>query len=183
MMMFEYRKNWDARRWRVLLASAIFVSFVSTSTTARAQDEGQSPSPPVVNGTAANHAVQGSPLEGTWIFSIDLLNAGVSFNSLISFTPGGVLLTSGSTPGPATPSYGSWRRTGRDDFIGVFYAFYQDATGKPTGTGKVTLRFHLTSRNELAGTAAFFECDLPGENCVPGGAEFQYTGKRILPEN
>jgi len=182
VIMFERINNWDARRWRLLLASAILVSFVSTSATARAQDEGQSPSPPVVNGTAGNHSLQVSPPEGTWIFSIDLLGAGVSFNSLISFTPGGVLLTSGSTPGPATPSYGSWRRAGRYDFTGVFYAFYQDATGKPTGTGKVTLRFHLTSRNELAGTAVGFMCDLQGENCLQN-AEFQYTGKRILRED
>jgi hypothetical protein len=181
VMDFERIKNLDARRWRSLLASAILVLFVSASATARAQDDGQSPSSPLVNGTGTNHAVLVSPLVGTWIFSIGLLGAGVSFNSLISFTPGGVLLTSGSIPGPSSPSYGSWRRTGRDDFTGVFYAFYQDATGKPTGTGKVTLRFHMTSRDELAGTAVGLMCDLQGENCVQD-VEFQYTGKRILPE-
>jgi hypothetical protein len=124
-----------------------------------------------------------APIEGSWIFTIDVIAQGFTFNSLISFTAGGVVLTSASLPPPAT-AYGSWERRESNRVNAVFYAFLLDPTAKGVAMtmNKVNLLLHLTGRNELAGTAVGSTCDLQGENCV-NPVDFQFTGKRIVPEN
>jgi hypothetical protein len=117
-------------------------------------------------------------IEGSWIFTIDGTGAPIHFNSLISFTAGGVVVTSASTGGPI-PFYGAWKQKDSNRFHAVFYTFVFDSTGNTVGTGKLNLHLHLTSRNELEGTAVGSACDLQGENCVDQ-AEFQNTGKRIV---
>jgi hypothetical protein len=91
-------------------------------------------------------------------------------------------MTSASLPGPG-PSYGSWKQTEPDRFNAAFYAFIRDAAGKGVALSKISLQLHLTSRNELAGTAVAYTCDLQGENCVIDPVDLQFTGKRIVPEN
>ena len=124
----------------------------------------------------------GSPIEGSWIFDLDVLGQGAKFHTLISFTAGGVVITSASLPGPASsPFYGNWRQAGANRVHAAFYAFLPDATGVGAALSRVSLSLQLTNRNTLTGTAVGASCDLKGENCVQA-AEFQFTGKRITAE-
>ena len=159
-----------------LLAAAPVLALLLTTSPISAQTEVPE------NGRAENSRASVSPIEGSWIFNIDVLGQGTTFHSLISFSAGGVVITSASLPGPAnTPFYGSWRQTGTNRFHAVFYAFLPDASGVGVALNKVSLNMQLTSRNALTGTAVGANCDLQAENCVQT-AEFQNTGKRILPE-
>ena len=168
---------------RLMIASTILILATGFSSMAQAQDEAQGSSAGRQDSRVGeNRPRLGSPLEGSWIFDIDVLGQGAPFHSLISFTAGGVVITSASLPGPAnTPYYGSWREAGSNRFQAAFYAFLPDASGVGMALSKVSLNLQLTSRNTLTGTAVGANCDLQGENCVQT-VEFQNTGKRILPE-
>jgi hypothetical protein len=172
------------RTVRHLLIAPVIVTLVTgLSSMAQAQDEAQGASAGMQDSRLGeNRPHLGSHLEGSWIFDIDVLGQGTTFHSLISFTAGGVVITSASLPGPAnTPFYGSWREAGSNRFHAAFYAFLPDASGVGVALSKVSLNLQLTSRNTLTGTAVGANCDLQGENCVQT-VEFQNTGKRILPE-
>jgi hypothetical protein len=167
----------------LVMAPALFALVAGISPMAQAQDEQSGLSAPMEGARWPDtHRGLASPIEGSWIFAIDIIGQG-TFNSLISFTAGGVIVTSPSLPGFGT-LYGSWKQREPNRFNGAFYGFISDAAGKGVVLTKINLQLHLTSRNELAGTAVASTCDLLGENCVvnnPG--DLQFTGKRILPEN
>jgi hypothetical protein len=173
----------------LVMAPALFALFAGISPTAQAQDEQPGLSAPI-EGARLTDTQRGlaSPIEGSWSFTIDVIGQG-TFYSLISFTAGGVVITSSSLPGPGA-LYGSWKQRGPDCFNAAFYGFISDAAGNGVSAGangvattKASLQLHLTSRNELAGTAVGYTCDLQAENCVnQGGGEVKFTGKRILPE-
>ena len=127
---------------------------------------------------ANDNAGKSASIEGSWIFTIDVVGQPLQFNSLISFTAGGVVVTSPSSPATA-PFYGIWKEKESKSSKAVFYTFVLDSTGKAVGTGKLNLLLHLTSRNELAGTGVGSACDLQGENCL-AQADFEFTGKRII---
>jgi hypothetical protein len=115
-------------------------------------------------------------IEGSWIFNIDVLldqQTVATFNSLISFGGGGILVTTPSAP-PMATFYGTWKCKKSGNCEAVFDAFGANSTLQ-----RLSLRLHLTGANSLAGTGVGANCDLQGENCVdqPGG--FQFTGKRI----
>src|SRR5450755_178376 len=159
----------------LVMAPALFALVAGISPMAQAQDEQSRLSAPTEGSRLAdNQRGLASPIEGSWIFTIDVIGQG-TFNSLISFTAGGVVITSASLPGPG-PFYGSWKQSEPNRFNAAFYAFIADAAGKGVVLSKVSLRSHLTGRNELAGTAVGYTCDLQGENCV-SGPDFQFTGK------
>jgi hypothetical protein len=124
--------------------------------------------------------VGNSSIEGSWIFDIDvLLNQQpiATFNSLISFGGGGILVTTPSAP-PMGTFYGAWKCKNADNCTAVFYAFNPDSTGN-VSLQKLSARMHLTGRNSLAGTGQGFSCNLQGENCVADPGGFRFTGKRI----
>ena len=115
-------------------------------------------------------------IEGSWIFKIDVLldqQPVATFNSLISFGGGGIVVTTPSAP-PMATFYGAWKCKKSGSCEAVF-----DAFGANSSLQRLSLRLHLTGPNNLAGTGEAASCDLQGENCVdqPGG--FQFTGKRI----
>ena len=119
-------------------------------------------------------------IEGSWIFNIEVLLAQqtiATFNSLISFGGGGIVVTTPSAP-PMSTFYGAWKCNKSDSCNAVFYSFASDSTGN-VALQRLSLRLHLTGRNSLAGTGEGSSCNLQGENCVdqPGG--FRFTGKRI----
>jgi hypothetical protein len=166
----------------LVMAPALFALVTGISPMAQAQDEQSGLSAPMEAAQLADtQRGLASPIEGSWIFAIDIIGQG-SFNSLISFTAGGVVITSSSLPGPGT-LYGSWKHRGPNRFNATFYGFISDAAGKGVALTKASLQLHLTSRNELAGTAVAYTCDLQGENCVIDPVDLQFTGKRIVPEN
>jgi hypothetical protein len=165
---------------RLVMAPALFALVAGISPMAQAQDEQSGLSAPMEGARLADtQRGLASPIEGSWIFAIEIIGQG-TFNSLISFTAGGVVITSPSLPGPGT-LYGSWKHSGPNRFNAAFYGFISDATGKGVALTKANLQLHLTSPNELAGTAVTSNCDLQGENCINAG-DLQFTGKRIVPE-
>ena len=124
----------------------------------------------------ADNAGNSASIEGSWIFNIDVLLAQqpvATFNSLISFGGGGIVVTTPSAP-PMGTFYGAWKCKKSDSCEAVF-----DAFGANSSLQRLSLRLHLTGLNTLAGTGEGASCDLQGENCVdqPGG--FRFTGKRI----
>jgi hypothetical protein len=134
-----------------------------------------------------SHTGLASPIEGSWILTIDRINQGTTFTALMSFTAGGVAMATGSIdrlpPPPISPLYGSWKRTGRDRFDSTIYFFAFDPLGNAVAMIKTNIVFHLKSRNELVGSGVGFSCDLEGENCVSVPAvSIQLAGKRIVPE-
>ena len=164
----------------LVIAPALFALVAGVSPMARAQDEQSGLSAPTEGSPLAdNHRGLASPIEGSWVFAIDVIGQG-TFNSLISFTAGGVVVTTGSIP-PASPFYGSWKQRESNRFNAAFYAFISDSAGRGVALSKLSLQLHLTSRNGLAGTAVAYTCDLQAENCV-SGVDFQFTGKRLAPK-
>lgn len=180
-MTMVKRSGSNAWRRPVLILPIVAALMAGTSSMVRAQDQGSKSS------TDFDEAKSGdsqyrlvAAIEGSWIYQIDNLSQGNTFNSLISFTAGGVVVTSASLPN-SSPFYGSWRQAGRNSFNAAFYTFIPDVITKGVATAKLTLRLRLTSRNELTGTGVGYTCDVQGENCTPGDS-FQFTGKRLRPE-
>jgi hypothetical protein len=165
----------------LVMAPAVFVLIAGISPMAEAQDEKSGLSAPMEGAQLADtQRGLASPIEGSWVFTIDVIGQG-TFNSLISFAAGGVVVTTASVP-PASPFYGSWKQKESNRFNAAFYAFISDSAGRGVALSKISLRLHLTSRNELAGTAMGYTCDLQAENCINPVDLLQFTGKRLAPE-
>lgn len=136
-----------------------------------------------------DHARLASPIEGSWIFTVDLVNQGTTFTAVASFTAGGVFLATGSNDrvNPASPLYGSWQRIRRHRFSSTTYFFAFDPAN-PNGAAVAMLKtnqvFQLKNQDELVGMGDLSSCDLQGQNCVniPAGS-IQTRGRRIVPEN
>ncbi len=129
----------------------------------------------------ASNAGSSASIEGSWIFNIDVSldqQPVATFNSLISFAGGGVVVTTPSVP-PLAIYYGAWSPMKSNSFSSVFYNFAPDSTRTGVVLGKLSLRLHLTGLNTLAGTGVSSTCNLQGENCVADPIVFQFTGKRI----
>jgi hypothetical protein len=131
--------------------------------------------------TYADNFGKSASIEGSWIFNIDVSldqQPIATFNSLISFGAGGIVVTSPSTS-PLTILYGAWSPMKSNSFSSVFYAFAPDSTGTGVVLQRLRIRSHLTDQNNLAGTGGRSTCNLQGENCVDDPIVFQFTGKRI----
>jgi hypothetical protein len=142
---------------------------------------------PILNSTAmAQGVVQenkgdiASPIEGSWIFSID--EGPVSFTALASFSAGGVFFGTGTLDrvNPVSTLTGTWKRSGPNRFDSTAYFIAFDPAGNAVAMLKTNQVFHLTSRNELVGAALVYSCNLQGENCVSvSPAPSKVTGRRI----
>lgn len=165
---------------RLVMAPAFFALIAGISPMAKAQDEQSALSAPMDKARVADtHRGLASPIEGSWVFAIDVIGQG-TFNSLISFAAGGVVVTTASVP-PASTFYGSWKQGESNRFNAAFYAFISDSAGTGVALSKISLHLHLTSRNQLVGTAMGYTCDLQAENCI-NPVDFQFTGKRLPSE-
>ena len=83
----------------LVMAPALFALVAGISPMAQAQDEQSGLSAPTEGSRLAeNHRGLASPIEGSWIFTIDVIGQSGTFNSLISFTAGGVVVTTASVP-------------------------------------------------------------------------------------
>lgn len=127
-------------------------------------------------------------VEGSWIFTVDLINQGTTFTAVASFTAGGVFLATGSNDrvNPVSPLYGSWQRIRRHRFNSTAYFFAFDPAN-PNGAAVAMLKtnqvFQLKNQDELVGVGDLSSCDLQGQNCVNIPAGIQTRGRRIVPEN
>lgn len=170
------------RRRKALKALAAFSLFAcmlsATNSTAAAQTE--------LPETSAGRSLA---IEGSWIFTNDLINQGTTFTAVASFTAGGVFLATGSNDrvNPVSPLYGSWQCIGRHRFNSTTYFFAFDPAN-PNGVAVAMLKtnqvFQLENRDELVGVGDLSSCDLQGQNCVdiPAGS-IRIRGRRIVPEN
>jgi hypothetical protein len=112
----------------LVMAPAFFALIAGISPMAKAQDEQSALSTPMEGARLADtHRGLASPIEGSWVFTIDVIGQG-TFNSLISFAAGGVVVTTASVP-PASPFYGSWKQSESNRFNAAFYAFISDSAG------------------------------------------------------
>jgi hypothetical protein len=124
-----------------------------------------------------------SPIEGSWIFSID--QGPISFTALASFSAGGVFSGTGTLDrvNPISTLMGSWKRTGPNRFDSTEYFFAFDPAGNAVAMLKANSIYYLNSRNELVGANLVFSCDLQGEHCVSVSPEpSKVKGKRIVVE-
>ena len=136
---------------------------------------------PMLTSTAMAQA--DSPIEGTWILSLD--EGPVSFTALGSFSAGGVFSGTGSLDrvNPVSTLMGSWKRTGPNRFDSTAYFFAFDPAGNAVAMLKANQTFYLNSRNELVGAALVYSCNLQGENCVSVSPEpSKIMGRRIVVE-
>jgi hypothetical protein len=87
----------------------------------------------------------------------------------LSFTPGYL----------ATAGHGAWRITGKNRFLLTYLNLTYDASGNPTGSGKVRQAMNLDG-NRYSGSGDFFYYDLNG-NVIASGT-FTITAKKIRVE-
>ncbi len=126
-----------------------------------------------------------APIEGTWILNIDRVNQGFSFTALQSFTAGGVTVATGTgdraPPPPISPLYGSWKRTGYNNYIATICFFIFDDTGKAVAMFKTPETLQLVDDDNLTGTGTGLICEVDGDNCVDINSPITITGKRLVP--
>jgi hypothetical protein len=79
----------------------------------------------------------------------------------------------------ATAGHGAWRITGKNNFLLTYLNLTYDASGNPTGSGKVRQATNLDG-NRYSGSGDFFYYDLNG-NVIASGT-FTITAKRIRVE-
>ncbi len=126
-----------------------------------------------------------SPIQGSWIFSIDRYNQGTTFTAVASFAAGGVFLATGSGDriDPISPLYGTWKHTGRNRYDSTTYFFAFDPAGHPVAMIKTNQVFHFKSRNTLVGSGVGFACNLQGQNCVSVPAvSIHIKARRVIVE-
>jgi hypothetical protein len=76
----------------LVMAPALFALVAGISPMAQAQDEQSGLSAPMEGSRVAeNQHSLASPIEGSWIFTIDVIAQGLTFHSLISFAAAGSL--------------------------------------------------------------------------------------------
>jgi hypothetical protein len=133
----------------------------------------------------ANTASQGP--EGSWLYTVTIPNppdAPIVFRGTETYSAGGGYVEADQlsfTPGYlATAGHGAWKCTGNNKFLLTYVNFTYDASGNPTGSGKVRQTTRLAG-NRYSGSGDYFYYDLNG-NVVASGT-FTITAKRILVES
>jgi hypothetical protein len=170
---------------RLIIAPAILALITGLSSMAYAQNVGLGSRFEAAR-TDENQARLAAPIEGTWILTIDRVNQGFSFSALQSFTAGGVTLATGTVdrtpPPPISPLYGTWRRTGHDDYSVVIAFFVFDSAGNALAMIKTPETIEMVDRDNLTGSGTALACDIHGDNCVDLNSTITFTGKRLIAE-
>jgi hypothetical protein len=145
---------------------------------------------PAINSTAVAqtdpraHPPFSSPIEGSWIFTVDLPQ-GITFTAFASFAAGGVFLATGATDRLVSISLlcGSWDQIGPHRFSSSSYYFVFDAAGNPLATQRANIVYQLKKGHELVGIGHTDRCDLDGQNCSSLPGDFQISARRIVAEH
>jgi hypothetical protein len=123
----------------------------------------------------------GRSIEGSWLLTVTIPVANLSFTAITTFAAGGVSSSTGASDRLAqiSPLYGTWKQTGVNRFNRTVYFFQFDPLGVPIRMLKNKEVYHLKRRNEFEGDGRQYACDLSGENCVDQNTPFNMTGRFI----
>jgi hypothetical protein len=130
---------------------------------------------------AVAHAQPGRSLEGSWMLDVNVLTTGTRRSTLLTFTPDGGVVTTGSDHPTRSPGFGSWVRSGEGEFVATWGQLVFDQEGKYVGKFRNRLRMTLNEagdRLELEGQPETF--DLEGNLLTSNRT--QTVGARILAE-
>jgi len=135
---------------------------------------------------SATSSSEGHRLDGTWMVTVTRINPPpglpVTFESLMSYTRGGVLIETSSTSAAArrSPALGQWERIGNDLFATSMWFFRSDpATGANLGTQEVDRTVRLSADGDsFTAVAVVQQFDVDGN---PVGAPLHATevGERL----
>ena len=107
-------------------------------------------------------------IEGSWLVTVNVPAANLSFTAITTFAAGGVSSSTGAYDRLAqnSPLLGTWKRTGATRFDRTAYFFQFDSLGVPLRMLKNKEVYDLKRRNQFEGEGRQYACDLDGENCV-----------------
>jgi hypothetical protein len=139
----------------------------------------------LASGSAANSS-EGHRLDGTWMVTVTRINPppGVpaTFESLMSYARGGVMIETSSTAAAArrSPGLGQWERIGNDLFATSMWFFRSDpATGANLGTQEVDRTVRLSADGDsFTAVAVAHQFDVDG-NPVGGPLHATEVGERL----
>jgi hypothetical protein len=120
-------------------------------------------------------------IEGSWLVTVNVPAAKLSFTAITTFASGGVSSSTGAYDRLAqnSPLVGTWKQTGAKRFDRTVYFFQFDPLGVPLRMLKNKEVYHLKRRNQFEGEGRQYACDLDGENCVDQNTPFDFTGRFV----
>jgi hypothetical protein len=135
---------------------------------------------------SATSSSEGNQLDGTWMVTVTRINPppGVpaTFESLMSYARGGVMIETSSTSAAArrSPALGQWERIGNDLFATSMWFFRSDpATGANLGTQEVDRTVRLSADGDsFTAVAVVQQFDVDG-NPVGGQLHATEIGERL----
>jgi hypothetical protein len=172
-----------AKRRQLVKGSAAFtlllaLALLGGSATASAQDDSK-------NQDAVQSNSAETP-EGSWLYKVTIPDPPgdpIVFVGTETYAAGGGYVEADQlsfTPGYlATAGHGAWRITGKNRFVLTYLNLTYDASGNPTGSGKVRQAMTLDG-TRYSGSGDFFYYDLNG-NVIASGT-FTITAKKIRVE-
>jgi hypothetical protein len=138
------------------------------------------------NQDAVQSNVASQTPEGSWLYTVTIPNppgAPIIFVGTETYAAGGGYVEADQlsfTPGYlATAGHGAWRSSGKHSFLLTYLNLTYDASGNPTGSGKVRQTTKLEG-NHYIGSGDFSYYDLNG-NVVASGT-FTITATKIHVE-
>jgi hypothetical protein len=122
-----------------------------------------------------------SSIEGSWLVTVNVPGAKLSFTAITTFAAGGVSSSTGAYDRLAqnSPLLGTWKKTGANRFERTAYFFQFDPLGVPLRMLKNKEVYRLKQRNQFEGEGRQSACDLDGENCVDQNTPFNFTGRFV----
>ncbi|MCL4180864.1 MAG: hypothetical protein KJ072_24340 [Verrucomicrobia bacterium] len=136
-------------------------------------------------GASSNeHGFRAPRLEGSWINTVSpILPPGApprTFQTYMTFTPGGAAIGSDRTRPFASPQHGAWVHVRGNQYANIFVQDIFDPAGTFLGVFKVRALMNLTGNDELIGVANVEQTDPDGNLQLSVCARFHAT--RLVPE-
>jgi hypothetical protein len=123
----------------------------------------------------------GASIEGSWLVTVNIPAANLSFTAITTFAAGGASSSTGAYDRLAqtSPLLGTWKQSGATRFDRTVYFFQFDSLGVPLRMVKNIEVYHLKRPSQFEGEGRQYACDLDGENCVDQNTPFNFTGRFV----